>query len=375
MYCEECGAWIDDSQMRGFCPECGRPLDIGPAAGQGAYQGGPQMGGNAQQYPNQSQQYYNTQQQYPPQSQYGTQQYPQGQGYYGQPPMNEPPRRRGSSIAIGVICVAAALIAGVLAVVLYTNAGNLPNPFGSSTDSDHQETGKVVETDDADDESEKDKSEDKDGNEDSDQDQGESSTPDENDSDDADTQDNDEAESAPVTVTPEPEPTPAPEPEPTPAPEPTVETPQHVGFKGITSVTATSYLWGDATDSSLTYYASNVLDGRADTCWQDGVSGTGVGESLTFSGNGVQTFSGFTILNGYHKDSRRYYQNSRPSSFTIYVDGAYFTTASVSDSGPGVQQRIDFSQPIDGTTITLEIAGTYSGTKYQDTSISEVGFF
>lgn len=145
----------------------------------------------------------------------------------------------------------------------------------------------------------------------------------------------------------------------------------HVGFRGITSATASSTL---ATDKISTYYASNVLDGNPTTCWSEGVDGDGVGESITLSGSGTQTFSGFTITNGFQKTERIYQLNPRPTTLDVSVDGTKVMTATIEDAF-GKQFTFDLPQPTDGTSITFTIAGVAPGIKYHDCSISDITVF
>lgn len=157
----------------------------------------------------------------------------------------------------------------------------------------------------------------------------------------------------------------------TPDPEPAE--PAHVGFTGITSASATSTEPHDD-ESGCDYFASQAIDGDLTTCWAEGVPGNGEGESITLSGSGVQTFSGFEIYSGYHKTEEIYLNNARPTQIEVYVDGAYVGTYNLADMY-GSSQTFTFAEPIDGTNITFKIASTTSGRKYADCSISEIRVF
>ena len=63
---------------------------------------------------------------------------------------------------------------------------------------------------------------------------------------------------------------------------------EHAGFKGVTGASASSTL---PTDQYADYGAQNLIDGNVTTGWAEGASGLGIGESVTLSGNGRQTFS------------------------------------------------------------------------------------
>lgn len=144
---------------------------------------------------------------------------------------------------------------------------------------------------------------------------------------------------------------------------------QYVGFKGITNATASSTL---ATDKISSYGPLHLLDGDPSTCWAEGVDGLGVGESVTLSGDGVQTFSGFRIANGFQKSEKIYYMNPRASQIEVQVDGQKIGDISPRTDDYGYMDDFSFSQPIDGTSITFVIKDVVAGSRYQDTSISDI---
>jgi len=142
----------------------------------------------------------------------------------------------------------------------------------------------------------------------------------------------------------------------------------HVGFKSITKAEATSTLPTDQYDS---YGVEHLIDDDTTTCWSEGVSGLGVGESVTLSGDGKQTFSSFTIANGFQKSESIYYKNPRPTKLGVFVDGKKVMDVDLADSF-GSTQSFTLPEPVDGTNITFQIEAATPGSKYEDTSISEI---
>jgi hypothetical protein len=67
----------------------------------------------------------------------------------------------------------------------------------------------------------------------------------------------------------------------------------------ITQVTASSTL----VQSPYNYDAGNITDGDLSTAWVEGASGTGIGENVTLTYDGVYQMQGFSIRNGYQKKS------------------------------------------------------------------------
>ncbi len=146
------------------------------------------------------------------------------------------------------------------------------------------------------------------------------------------------------------------------------------------SITASSTLKDSA---KSTYDAGNIHDGTFETAWVEGKKDQGIGESITISFTATSnkfenlTISGFQIANGYVTDKNLYMLNSRVKSMTMYVDDKPFAEIKLNDFY-GFQQ-IEFPAiplPINKTiSIKLVITDVYPGSKYSDTSISEIWFF
>lgn len=149
--------------------------------------------------------------------------------------------------------------------------------------------------------------------------------------------------------------------------------PADLGFKGITSVYASSTLPTDSLNSR-DYSAACLIDGNVETCWCEYVSGVGLNEYVTFAGPSEQTFHGFKIRIGHQASSDLYDANARPSSLDVDVDGVFQQNVRLQDKGLD-WQTVTFSQPITGTEITLRIASAFTGSKYEDCCIAEVEFF
>lgn len=146
-----------------------------------------------------------------------------------------------------------------------------------------------------------------------------------------------------------------------------------LGFKGITSVRASSTL---PTDSINTrdYSASSLVDGDEWTCWAENVPGVGINEYVAFSGDGEQTFHGFRIRNGHQYSIDLYYKNARATSLSVIVDGEIVETVSLKDEGLN-WQTITFARPYTGHEIALRIDTAEPGSSYDDCCIAEVEFF
>lgn len=144
---------------------------------------------------------------------------------------------------------------------------------------------------------------------------------------------------------------------------------EHVGFKGVTRASASSTL---PTDQYASYGAQNLIDGNVTTCWAEGASGLGIGESVTLSGDERQTFSAFSIANGYQKSESLYHKNPRATRLGVSVDGKKVMDVDLPDNEFGSITRFELPEPVDGNSITFTIEAATPGSKYEDTSISEI---
>lgn len=141
-------------------------------------------------------------------------------------------------------------------------------------------------------------------------------------------------------------------------------------------VTATSTL---PDDGSLTYVASNLIDNNSKTAWTEGVSGTGVGESVTFTytGNGPETVSGFNFLDGYCKNQDIFDQNCTPTQLLVTVNGSDLCVINLYNSP--TSQQVNLNQNIvlnNGDTVKFTIQSVIIGPDDDtfDTNISEIRF-
>lgn len=129
-------------------------------------------------------------------------------------------------------------------------------------------------------------------------------------------------------------------------------------------ITASSTL---APEGEFSYQAYN-LKNNDDTCWCEGVNGTGIGEYVMFSSNTLQSVSGISIVNGYAKDNTVYNNNSRVKKLEFEFSDGTTLTKSISDSRN--LQNISFDKTINTTYIKMTIVETYRGESYDDTCIS-----
>jgi hypothetical protein len=117
------------------------------------------------------------------------------------------------------------------------------------------------------------------------------------------------------------------------------------------------------------------LDGDTTSCWCEGASGYGIGESVTFSSSVAQPVQGFVIWNGYQRSEYVYGIDTRPKTISVYADNGYFVGSfTLTDSGL-TSQNVSFGTSVTTKSLTIEITSVYPGSKCEDCCISEIEFY
>lgn len=142
---------------------------------------------------------------------------------------------------------------------------------------------------------------------------------------------------------------------------------------------------GSALSASSTlkgYPASQLVDGKLDTCWAEGVSGYGSGESFSANLGAEKWLAEVQIVPGYLKfDSEngidRWYSNGRVTQAKlVFSDGSESKTFDLDPDGKG-WQIVKLPKPVKTSSVKVVILGTASATTgtdhdAEDTSVSEI---
>ena len=125
------------------------------------------------------------------------------------------------------------------------------------------------------------------------------------------------------------------------------------------------------------YSVGSLLDGNTQTCWADGVSGIGEGESITFSSDETKTVSGLAILPGYCKSEDLFHKNGMPLDIEITSQGktwkwSFYGFEPNFSSPMDSMVFIDFGGDIDMNECTVTLSVCKSGNKYDDICITEM---
>ena len=140
-----------------------------------------------------------------------------------------------------------------------------------------------------------------------------------------------------------------------------------------------------APQQNKSYKASHLIDNNLNTCWVEGVSGTGEGEMIELDLGKKQTVYGLTIYNGYLESKYLYGINGKVSAVTVRAADGTVMQADLmipvfdevkepfeSYERLGTENWISFDHPVYTDKITITIDDAVAGSKYEDTCISEI---
>ncbi len=141
-----------------------------------------------------------------------------------------------------------------------------------------------------------------------------------------------------------------------------------IDIANIRGADATSYL--DESKYHILHLPERAIDGDLATGWAEGVSGQGIGESITVYFDGMYLVSGIKIYAGYQKNNDSYNKNSRPKE--VYVEFSDGSGESCILKDMNDVQNMKFASSVITDSITLRIDSVYPGDEYEDTVITEI---
>ncbi len=128
---------------------------------------------------------------------------------------------------------------------------------------------------------------------------------------------------------------------------------------------------------SINYQTQNIHDSDLATAWVEGVEGSGIGESVTFTMlPNCPPITQISIYNGYCKSEKTYEENNRVRMLNMYVGEHLHATLHLEDTYSEQIFEVDTIAPTNDKKLALkfEIVEVYEGTKYEDTAISDFIF-
>ena len=138
---------------------------------------------------------------------------------------------------------------------------------------------------------------------------------------------------------------------------------ERVGNQMITSVRASSQM--------EEYPVEYVFDSREDTMWTEGVWGNGIGETIEITLDEAHKVNGLTLYNGNRISHDLYEKYGRVKTIRItFSDGSQRQYEVADDYYTSAQ--VNFINPIQTSTLKIEILEVYEGTTYQNTCITDI---
>lgn len=118
--------------------------------------------------------------------------------------------------------------------------------------------------------------------------------------------------------------------------------------------------------------AAMVVDGDLVTSWQEGVEGKGKGEYVKFWLKNSCKVQYFKFYVGNWREDEHFYNNNRPKTLRIDLDGASFDVIFPNEKSVFCYK---LTRPVETTTVTYTIRKVYAGEKHNDTCISEIELY
>ena len=143
-----------------------------------------------------------------------------------------------------------------------------------------------------------------------------------------------------------------------------------------TKTTASSVL----SEPGFSHDTSGLYDYDWSTDWTEGAKGAGYGEELTFTFTPGQSISGFSILPGFRKSEKLFYENAAPTVIR-FTSGSFTQTFNLTDclsfydDAPLGGYWFSFSSPLStDSPLTLTILSIREGSRYEDCVLTELHF-
>lgn len=134
-------------------------------------------------------------------------------------------------------------------------------------------------------------------------------------------------------------------------------------------ITQSSYLVQSDGRENLGWCA---FDGDMDTTWQEGVEGAGHGEFLAVDFGSQLPINAVSFKVGNWRSDFLHEENNVPAEIEVEMDGHKF---SLEFSREMQEYAVFFPEPVLVSKVKFTIINTYPGSVYNDTVISDIGFY
>ena len=123
-------------------------------------------------------------------------------------------------------------------------------------------------------------------------------------------------------------------------------------------------------DEGVNYEAKNMVDSKLSTVWVEGLTGSGLGESVTLDLGETKTINALRLWNGNWYSNDFWSRHNRMKDIEVSFSDGTKQTFTLKDEM--VPETLTFPKPVSTSSIKIKYKSVYSGSTFQDTVISEI---
>lgn len=150
--------------------------------------------------------------------------------------------------------------------------------------------------------------------------------------------------------------------------------PEEIDFSQYQKITPVSAEQNSIKESdTYDYSAKSAIDGDSSTSWQENEEGTGETTGIQINLDGNHKVRYLVLYLGNWRSDQLWEYSARPKTLTIQIGDSQ--TKDVEFSDEKKKFCLSFDEPIDASYISMYIADSYEGSRWNDNGISEVEIY
>ena len=150
--------------------------------------------------------------------------------------------------------------------------------------------------------------------------------------------------------------------------------PEEIDFSQYQKITPVSAEQNSIKESATyDYSAKSAIDGDSSTSWQENEEGTGETTGIQINLDGNHKVRYLVLYLGNWRSDQLWEYSARPKTLTIQIGDSQ--TKDVEFSDEKKKFCLSFDEPIDASYISMYIADSYEGSRWNDNGISEVEIY
>lgn len=150
--------------------------------------------------------------------------------------------------------------------------------------------------------------------------------------------------------------------------------PEEIDFSQYQKITPVSAEQNSIKESATyDYSAKSAIDGDSSTSWQENEEGTGETTGIQINLDGNHKVRYLVLYLGNWRSDQLWEYSARPKTLTIQIGDSQ--TKDVEFSDEKKKFCLSFDEPVDASYISMYIADSYEGSRWNDNGISEVEIY